>query len=373
MISLEKARSIITAHVLPLGSVVTPLDKAHGRVLRQEIIAREDFPGFDRSAMDGYAVAFEDSSSRFQVVGEVRPGQLPALTLHAGECARIFTGAQMPQGATHVRRKGEDVHAGDVLLRPGTRLRAAEASLLAQLGVTLPKVSPPPRVVHLVSGDELVLPSGKPGPGQIRDSNSTLVAGLIAEAGARLVHQRRCKDDVAALVREVKLVPPTGWDLLLISGGASVGDYDFGNEALTKLGFHLHFQGINLRPGKPLIFGTRGRQVAFVIPGNPVAHFVVFHTAIRLALEALEGIPTSFALAEVALACELPGNSSPRETFWPARLAVEGGRLQVDPLGWHSSGDLCALASVNALVQVLAGSPSVAAGELVRCLLLDSR
>jgi molybdopterin molybdotransferase len=152
-----------------------------------------------------------------------------------------------------------------------------------------------------------------------------------------------------------------------------VGDYDFGAETLSKLGFQLHFQGVDLRPGKPLIFGMRGRQAAFVIPGNPVSHFVVFHTVIRLALERLEGIKTSFALAELPLACAMPANSSPRETFWPARVGVENGRLEVRPLGWHSSGDLCALVSVNALVQRRAGAPELAAAQVVHCVLLDAR
>ncbi len=397
MISLAEARASIAAHVHPLGAVTTPLAHAHGHVLREDVVAEEDFPAFDRSAMDGYAVAHDDASERFNIVGEIRPGAQPEFQLSAGECARIFTGAQMPEGssqvimqedvtrdgtwmiprerksARHVRARGEDARTGDLLLRAGTRLRAPELALLAQVGATAPSVSPPPRVIHLVTGDELVPPGVRPGSGQIRDSNSTLVAGLLAERGARLAHQNHCHDELAALIQEVKSIPESAWDVLLISGGASVGDYDFGVEAVTKLGFHVHFRAINLRPGKPLVFATRGRQVAFVIPGNPVSHFVVFHAAIRLALERLEAAESAWELVSVALASELAAASGDRETFWPARVFADAGRLTVRPLGWRSSGDLCGLVSANALIQVLPGAAASSAGECVKCLLLDQR
>ena len=395
MISLAEARSIVARHVSPLGAVSTQLSVAHRRVLRQEIRSPEDVPAFDRSAMDGYAVAIDDSSERFAVVDEVRPGQHPSLTLGKGECVRVFTGAYIPAGASqvlmqehvqiegntiipqrrgdarHIRHRGEDSRAGDLLLRAGSRLRAPEMALLAQLGITEPTVSPAPRIIHLATGDELVPPGAKPSFGQIRDSNSTLIASLLSEVGARVVHQRHCRDEPAAVPREVKSVPGGGWDVLLISGGASVGAHDFGAEALTKLGFQMHFQKIDLRPGKPLIFGTRGRQVAFVIPGNPVSHFVTFHVVIRAALERLEGAELAWPLAELPLDGELPLAADPRETYWPARMAIVNGRTVVRPLGWRSSGDVCGMASANALLQLLPGSAAIAADGMVKCLLLD--
>jgi molybdopterin molybdotransferase len=346
--------------------------------------------------MDGYAVGRDDLSDTFKVVAEVRTGEQPVFTLAKGECARVFTGAQLPNGAsqvimqedverdgetivvkrrsdaTHIRARGEDARAGTALLQAGTRLRAPEAALLAQLGVAQPVVSPAPRVIHFVTGDELVPPTGVPGPGQIRDSNSTLIASLLTEAGARLSHQRNCGDNLAALVRDVRTVPEAAWDLLLISGGASVGDYDFGEGALEKLGFNVHFRQLNLRPGKPLIFATRGRQAAFVIPGNPVSHFVTFHVAIRLALERLEAAAGSWPLADVQLAGELLAEPNPRETFWPARAFTSAGELHVAPLAWRSSGDVCGLVSTNALIHLPAGEIPPRDG-LVKCLLLDLR
>lgn len=394
MLSLTDARSIIAQCVAPLDPAPVPLAEARGRVLRADVAAPEDLPAFDRSAMDGYAVVAGDSSPRLRVIGEVQPGQAPAVVVGTGECARIFTGAQIPAGATQVlmqedvaregewivpqrreakpwiRRRGEDARRGEVLLAERTRLGPGELSLLAQLGWTAPLVSPAPRVLHLTTGNELVDPSATPGAGQIRDSNSTLVAGLLAAAGARCIAQGRCGDALEALIGKIEEHSRASWDLLLLSGGASVGDYDFGVRALERLGFAVRFRQISLRPGKPLGFATRGRQVAFVIPGNPVAHFVTFHVAIRLALECLESSPPGWPLVRVELSADLPAKPDARETWWPAHVAAEDGTLRARPLAWQSSGDLRGLVNANALLPIAPGTPGPARGAAVESLLL---
>ncbi len=272
--------------------------------------------------------------------------------------------------ATHIRRRGEDARAGAVLLRAGTRLGPAELSLLAQLGATEPRVSPAVRVLHFTTGNELVDPATQPAAGQIRDSNSTLIAALIAQCGAQLVQQSRCGDSLDALAGAVEAAHAATWDVLLISGGASVGDFDFGARALERLGFEIHFRHINLRPGKPLIFATRGRQAAFVIPGNPVSHFVTFHTAIARALEALECAPAAWPLATVKLSHALHEPPSPRETWWPARVSLAAGRLSAEALVRQSSGDLCGMSAVNALLRIASGAGEFATGAEIECLLL---
>lgn len=385
---------MIAAAVRPLAAERLPLAAAHGRVLREDVAADADLPAFDRSAMDGYALGADDDSARLRVVAEIQPGAAAAVEIRRGECARIFTGAQIPAGAgrvvmqenveragewitlqrrdaqTWIRRRGEDARCGEVLLRAGVRLGAGEVSLLAQLGVVRPSVSPAVRVRHFTTGNELVDPSATPGPGQIRDSNSALIAALVAESGARLVGQARCGDALEALTTAIENAG-ADWDALLLSGGASVGDYDFGARALERLGFTQHFRQINLRPGKPLIFATRGSQVAFVIPGNPVSHFVTYHTAIRLALECLESARPSWPLAHIELAEDFPAKPDPRETFWPGHMAIRDGRLRVRPLAWQSSGDLRGLLAANALLPVAPGTGPVPAGTLVPVLLLS--
>ena len=395
MISVAEARDIIAQSVRPLEPVRVPLAAARGRILREPVASPTDFPAFDRSAMDGYAIRLDDPAERFRVVMEVQAGSPPARPLAAGECARVFTGAKIPEGAsqvimqesarregewmipgrrdekTHIRLRGEDAAAGAVLLESGARLRASELALLAQLGALQPLVSPPPRVLHIATGRELVPPDCEPREGEIRDTNSTMVAAMLAGRGAQMQHQSRCGDDLAETILRIRSVADGTWDMLLLSGGASVGDYDFGAKTLRELGFTIHFDRLNLRPGKPLIFATRGSQVAFVLPGNPVSHLVTFHLAVRLALECLQAAPPSWPLAEALLTEDFPAQSDPRETYWPSQVHSREGRLHVRPLAWKSSGDLCGLAGVNALLQTLPATGPRSCGALVKCLLND--
>jgi molybdopterin molybdotransferase len=227
-----------------------------------------------------------------------------------------------------------------------------------------------PRVIHFATGNEIVDPSLTPGQGQIRDSNSTLVAALLADVGAELVAQARCGDALDKLVDAIQQPPLETWDCLLISGGASVGDYDFGPRALRELGFSIHFPQMNIRPGKPLVFATRGRQVAFVIPGNPVSHFVTFQSAIRLALERLEGVASLWQSAKIELAADLPAKPNERETLWPAHVGVQDGALRAWPLAWQSSGDLRGLLGANALVPIAPRAGGAKKGTMVDCVLL---
>jgi molybdopterin molybdotransferase len=425
MISLAEARALIAEKISPLPAVAAPLAGAAGRVLRQDVRAQEDLPGFDRSAMDGYALAADDPSEKFRIVAEIQPGEPPKCKLRRGECARIFTGAPIPVGASqvlmqenarveggfmvplerggasHIRRRGEDARKGDALLKTGTRLGAGELALLAGLGIPRVKVSPAVRVVHFATGNELAAPGRKLRPGQIRDSNSTLVAALVRQFGGALARQERVRDDFEVLQRKTRALK-SSYDLLLLSGGASVGDYDFGKELLSALGFQIHFTAVNLRPGKPLVFGNRGRQAAFVLPGNPVSHLVTLHTAVRLAFEKFSGAAISWPLVKVPLAEALACRPTGRETFWPARMEIRrprsearklpgvrkpnrisdcgpsdfglsagAGGLVVRALRWQSSGDVTGLAGVNALLQLDANAEAPKAGDSVSVWMLE--
>lgn len=394
LLPLAGARALVAAHINPLPPQPAPLAGAAGRILRADACAPEDLPAFDRSAMDGYAVALDDASPRFRVVGEIQPGAVPGFKIQRGECARLFTGSQIPEGAsqvlmqetvrpedgfiapqqrsaaTHIRRRGEDARRGDVLLRSGSRLGAGELALLASLGVVLPQVSPPVRVAHFVTGNELIDPAAAPAPGQIRDSNSTLVAAFLREHGGALTRQERVADDFDLLLAKTREVE-NGFDLLLLSGGASVGDYDFGKRLLMSLRFQIHFEKVDLRPGKPLIFATRGRQAAFVLPGNPVSHFVTLHVAVRLALEQFAAAPPSWPLAEAMLAGDFAYRPDARETFWPARVALANGRLVARALRWQSSADVTGLTGANALLQFAGSASAPKAGDAVNALLLE--
>ena len=389
MLSISEARALIaqTVHVLPPLRV--PLAQAHGRTLRESLTADEDIPAFDRSAMDGYAIRADDPATEFRVVCEIPAGTVPTRAIGPGECARIFTGSPIPEGGTQVivqevaqrsgdtvtfsqrgkginiRSRGEDAREGSVLIERGTQLGAVELSLCAQLGKCAPLIAPRPRILHIATGSELVAPDEIPEAGKIRDSNSTLIAALAAEAGAEIGHQFRVGDDPAQLVGAVSGTDIGRWDMLLLSGGASVGDHDFGARTLRELGFSLHFTQLNLRPGKPLIFATRGRHLAFVIPGNPLSHLVCWHLVIRAALDMLAIGAIEFALVEAPLAGDVALKGNPRETWWPARIAWENGGAKFLPLKWQSSGDLTGIIGLDVLIRVPAGITAVQPGETI--------
>lgn len=377
MISLEAARAVIANAIEALGATTVPLAEARGRVLAEELVADGFYPSGNRAMMDGYVIRGEAEPGEFLVTGEIQAGALPGQALAAGEALRIFTGALVPEGGGRVipqelvqrdgdrvtiaafpenlfiRRKGSEAEPGAVILPAGTRLGATELAMLAQVGAVEPRVTRLPVIRHVATGEELVGPEEQPTESMIRDTNSTLLAALVADRGGAVMTSQRCGDDPAALA--AFCAEPC--DLLLISGGASVGDYDFGQRVLRELGFTIHFDKVNLRPGKPLTFATRERQAAFVIPGNPVSHFVCFHVAIRLALELMAGGGSAWDWLELHMADGEALRPDPRETCWPARVEAEGGRLVVKPQRWSTSGDTYSLKRTNALVLVNAGSP----------------
>ena len=394
MLSVTDARALIaqTVHVLPPLRV--PLAQAHGRTLRESLVAEEDIPAFDRSAMDGYAINAGDPAVEFRIVCDVPAGTMPKCALGPGECARVFTGSAIPDGATQVvvqevaqrngdtvsftqqgkgsniRLRGEDAREGSVLVERGTRLGAVELSLCAQLGKTIPLVAPRPRIFHVTTGSELVPPDETPPAGKIRDSNSALVSALAAEAGAEMAKQLRIGDDAAQLLNTISGEDVESWDVLLLSGGASVGDHDFGARTLRELGFSVHFNQLNLRPGKPLIFATRGRHLAFVIPGNPLSHIVCWHLVIRAALDMIGTGAMEFGLVDAPLGGSTPLKGNPRETWWPARISWEGDGVRFVPLKWQSSGDLTGIAGLDALIRVPSGIAAVHPGEKISARLI---
>jgi molybdopterin molybdotransferase len=228
-------------------------------------------------------------------------------------------------------------------------------------------------VAHFATGNELVAPEDPVRPGQIRDSNSTLVAALAQQFGGEMVRQDRLADDFDRLVKKTSALK-NAFDLLLLSGGASVGEHDFGKRLLTTVGFEIHFAGINVRPGKPLVFATRGRQAAFVLPGNPVSHLITLHAAVRPAMERLAGTEIRWPVAKIRLAEAFDHRPGGRETFHPARVEISAdgsGELVARALRWQSSGDVTGLAGVNALLQLEAWAEAPKAGEKISVLMLE--
>lgn len=370
----------VLARAPQLPAERVPLPAALDRVLREPARADLDSPPFDASAMDGYALSSSsrsrgDPAEVFRLIGESAAGAAFTGMIGPGECVRIFTGAPVPPGADcvvkqeetirdksnvritnmpragmFIRHRGENRHAGDIVVSTGTRLGPPELAALASAGVTQPLVTRRPRCVHIVTGNELVAPGRTPTGAQIRDSNSTLIAALLARHGADLVGHAHVSDDLTAAQAALTTLP--AHDVLLISGGASVGDHDFARPVLTALGYTLHFQQINLRPGKPLVFASRSDHLAFALPGNPVSHWVTFNLfiapLIQKLVSGLDAMPLRMR-GRLAPSGPLPPPDA-RQTIWPARANLVEGEYHLTLLTLASSGDSCGLAGANALL-----------------------
>ncbi len=389
MLSVTQARQTILENISPLETEPASLERANHRVLRHAIVADSDFPPFDRSAMDGYAIASVDSPG-YSVVGTSLPGSDPSQLplLQPSDALRVFTGAPLPGNTlrvipqeittrtesavringtlpslSHIRRKGEDSTAGSTLVAAPCRLGPIELSIAALAGQSILQVARQPRVLHIATGDEIVAPDATPAPGQIRDSNSTLIRELVQQAGGVVAAQFRLGDHPEQLINEVRTCT-AAYDLLLVSGGASVGDHDFTAQTFESLGYEIVFREVNVRPGKPLIFarrtgsGNSGPAVAFGIPGNPVSHFVVFHLFIRPLLETWLGLPACLDLKKAPLTEALFDTANARETYWPAKLVQRDALTYLQPLNWNSSGHLSSLIHVDALIQIPPNSVS---------------
>ncbi|MGD1085656.1 MAG: molybdenum cofactor biosynthesis protein MoaE [Verrucomicrobiota bacterium] len=374
LLSLDEAMAEIRSRCQPLPAVRAPLADALGRVLRETVCAPEDLPPFDRSARDGYAVLADDPSEVFHVVDTLLAADWKPRALQSGQAVRVATGTALPCGglrvvmqeqverdgnririlkrdrATHIRLRGEDVKAGQPLAQAGVRLNAGALALLAAAGCVQPLVSPLPRVAHFTTGGEIVPPHQTPEPGQIRDSNSTLIRGLLQNIPCDL-EQDHLSEDFETAWRQLDPGHLAQLDLILVSGGASVGDRDFTRPLLERLGFQIIFAQVNVRPGKPLLFGADGARIAFGLPGNPLSHFVCFHFAVALALARMAGGETP-PFPRAPLAGKLDDEPCPRETLWPARLEWNAGAPRLRPLAWASSGDLTCLPAANALIRV---------------------
>jgi len=394
---LSQAQAEVEARSRALPSQDVPLAEAGGRVLARAVAAARDLPGTDISMMDGFALRARDAGDALRVVYEVAAGDAPpARALQPGEAARIFTGAPVPAGADcvvmqehatrsgaelrvehsqapkagqHIRRRGEEVRAGATVLPAGTRLGAAELSLAAACEAARVHVHRRPRVAILTTGDELVALGQEPAPGKLVETNSQALAQLAREAGAEPLQLGIARDSVEQIA--AKLADAQA-DVLVTTGGASVGDHDHAQAALERLGGELIFHTVAIRPGKPVLFGTASRgRLVFGLPGNPAAAMLGFELFVRLALRILSGDPQP---RRPRARAELRGGGLsrvPELTFFPrGRASIDSGRLVFTPGGQQSSMQIGSWSAVNAIGQIEPGEGMLEPGQAIDVLLL---
>jgi molybdopterin molybdotransferase len=412
ILSFEEARALVEAHasrLRPSGRELLAILDAQGRVLAEPIYADRDFPPFPRSIRDGYAISASDLDklpADLQIIGEIKAGgAVSTLLVEPGQAAAIMTGAPVPNGANavvmveHTSKSGDRVHVtrrvtadenvvaagseakrGDKLLAPGVRIGYAEIAVAASVGRPRVLVHAKPRVAVLSTGDEVVDIDVPPGPNQIRNSNSFSLAAQIQAAGGDAVLLPIAPDEPKRL-REL-LIEGVDADLLLITGGISMGKYDLVEQALAELKAEFFFTGAQIQPGKPVVFGRilcgagalarenhAEYKCFFGLPGNPISTMVTFELFAKPMLEALAGISSrNLVFTHAKLKSEIRTKTGLKR-FLPALLSGEYERSEVELVRWQGSGDIASVARANCYAVIPPDRERIEAGEWVPVLL----
>ncbi|HEY0084030.1 MAG TPA: gephyrin-like molybdotransferase Glp [Pyrinomonadaceae bacterium] len=400
MIPVSEAIRIVEAQTPRLRAEAVALAEARGRVLAEDVIADTDLPPFDRALMDGYAVraadierATQSAPVRLSVVGEAAAGAGWRGRLQPGEAVRIMTGAPVPAGADSVQqvevtreteggafveierattpsqfitKRATEIKRGEIVLSAGETINAAMMAALASFGYARVSVGARPRVSVLATGSELVAVGAQPGADQIRDSNTYSLLAYAEAAGASVEHAPLAGDEVELLQRVIGERAASA-DVLVLSGGVSMGVYDFTKTALGALGAEIFFERVSLRPGKPTVFARLGRTLVFGLPGNPVSVSVTFNLFARTAIRAMQGARDVGLVEEQAVLGREARGAVERASYLPAKLHTDArGRLVAEPLRWGGSSDFVAFTRADALVIIAAGVKLVEAETIVR-------
>jgi molybdopterin molybdotransferase len=401
MIDYADALRRVVARAKPLSAESVRLTLSLGRTLAQNVRARAPIPPFAKATMDGYAVRAADTGPEapgqaveLKVIEDLRAGRISRKAINPGQAVRIMTGAPLPKGADavvmvedtekaedrvkilrpvasgdNIGRAGEDLEKGDLILEKGDLIGPAEVGMLAALGLASVRVVRRPKLAVIATGDEIVEPGEKAGPGCIWNSNGYSLLSLAIQAGTEASYLGIARDRTSQLRHKIKRAKAS--DILVISGGVSVGDYDLVKEELHGLGVRPVFWQLRIKPGKPTFFGVRGRQLVFGLPGNPTSAMVMFHIFVRPAIDLMlgrkrPGLRSAKARLEQEIVLR-PG----RTQFLRGVLTGEGPVLRVDPFADQRSGVLRSMVRSRVLIVVPADVSRIEKGREVEILFLD--
>jgi len=400
VLSVADAAREVLQRVPRVGVETIALDLARGRILAADVVAERALPGFDNSAMDGYAVRAADLPGTLPLAGVVAAGSPRAEPVPDGAAVRILTGAPMPpeldtvviqEDATvddtrtqvtlpaapvgdNVRRIGEDIAVGETVIAAGTRLTSWHLGVLAALGLAQVTVSRAPRVALIATGDELVDVDTPPGPGQLVDSSAHALIALVQEAGGTAHRVGIARDDLSALADLIAAA--LGYDVVITTGGVSVGDRDHVRAALEAAGVTLELYKVAMKPGKPFSFGMRGTEgkqtPVFGLPGNPVSTVVAFELFLRPALLAMQGATVIDRPRAPVQLVRGYRKSAGRTHFIRATVVRNGEHLIAHPHPKQGSAMMSSLVGCNALVELTAEETQIAPGAIANALLLEA-
>ncbi len=391
MIELKEALQIVLDAARLLGVERVEMANALSRVLAEDVAADMDMPPFDKAAVDGYACRREDLPNALAVVETLAAGAAPIKAVGPNQCAKIMTGAVVPQGADcvvmieqtqtvgpdgirfvggqtrdNICRRAEDIRQGQIILRKGSRIGPQQIAVLASFGHVRPLVARRPTVAVIASGDELVVPGEKPGPSQIRNSNSPQLAAQLRSMGV-VAHDYGIVEDTEADIDRILRAVLAEHDVVIMSGGVSAGDFDFVPAMLRRNNVELLFEKIAVKPGKPTVFGQSERAYCFGLPGNPVSTFVMFELLVRPFLYRLMGHDYSPAVVQMSLDEPITRRDAERQGWIPVKLT---SGTTVQPVEYHGSGHMLALCQADGLIRVEIGIGRVDKGAPVNVRLL---
>lgn len=385
MITFEEALSIINQVSVKPVTEKLQLADAVGRVLAEDIFSDVEMPPFNKAAVDGYACRRAELPGPFEVLEVVPAGVLPKLPVGSGQCSKIMTGAMVPEGAdtmvmveltetlpdgkirfigektsSNIAWRAEDVKEGQLVMNQGTLLKPQHIAILASVGCANPIVFRRPVIGIISTGDELVEPWQIPALGQIRNSNAHQLMAQASAFGLPVAYIGIAADTPEG-TREMMVKGFEQSDILLLTGGVSMGDFDYVPAVMQELGVEILFKSIAVQPGRPTVFGTRGAQFLFGLPGNPVSSFVQFELLVKQLAGRMMGHDYQPQIVTLPMAADYTRKKSERKSFMPVRINPEG---KIEPLDYHGSAHIHAYEGANGIMAIEIGETQINAGEL---------
>ncbi len=386
IISFEEAYDIVLRNVLETGTESVSFIESLGRILAEDIASDMDMPPFNKSTVDGFACRKEDLGHDLEILETIAAGMQPSKEISDKQCSRIMTGAPLPEGADlvfmvedsvilpsgkvsyngsftkeNIAYKGEDIKQGDLVLRKGKLIKPQDVAVMASVGFTSVRVSRKPLVAVISSGDELVEPFIKPGVSQIRNSNAYQLLAQLLRAGALGKYYGIAKDDKEATYQLVKQAIAE-CDIVLLTGGVSMGDFDFIPAVLERAGVKILFSRINIQPGKPTTFGIHPNAFVFGLPGNPVSTFTQFELLVRPLICKMMGYDLKPFSVNIPMKVSFSRRLADRQAFIPVIITSDG---LVSPVEYHGSAHISSLSLADGIISLESGKKSIEKGEIV--------
>ena len=384
MVDFYEALDIVLKQAVTTGTERVPLSGASGRILAGDALSDIDMPPFNKAAMDGFACRRSDLDGRLEVIESLMAGDIPQKSVGQGQCTRIMTGAKVPEGADcvimiehteqegerfirftakdtagNIAYRGEDLKSGDVCLHRGTLIKPRHIAILASAGCYLPLVARQPRVAVITTGDEIVEPDARPEGTFIRNSNGPQLVAQIEAAGAIPDYKGIVKDEPGS-TQDAITTALSGNDMVILTGGVSMGDYDFVPAALRSAGVELFFEKVAVKPGRPTVFGRKGDRIVFGLPGNPVSAFVIFELIVKPLLYMMMGHEYEPVRIRIPIGVDYSRKKADRISWVPVMLNGQGEAI---PATYHGSGHIHSLAGSWGLMGMERGVFNFKKGE----------